>query len=215
MAMKFSRKLAFCTAAFLAAVIAPPAAFAQASCPSDMKEVRVGKSVSCVPEEAKVTAAKEILKDDPKFAEFVKGKWDVIHPKNAKPGEFCGAIFQNKDAMIWVMGPGGDYRGALLRFYGADIPKPSNPDKNGMGRQRITLTQAPDPAQTLTVLNHAYNEFAFGVLSIPVPSLDALVGAMAEDQHFRIEIDGRIVFNTAWNDGLRVREALRQCAQGR
>jgi hypothetical protein len=197
------------------ALLHPSWVHAQSDCPSNMKEFRLGKTVSCVPEPEDVARAKDKLKDDPRFAEIVKGKWDLIRPEKAKPGEFCGAIFQTTEAMIWLMGPGGEYRGALLRFYGHDIPKPANPDKSGFAKQKITLTQAPDPAQTLTVFNHAYEEFKFGVLSIPVPSLDALVGAIEETQSFKIEIDGRVVFNSAWTDGKRARDYLQKCGQGR
>jgi hypothetical protein len=130
-----------------------------------------------------------------------------------QPGEFCSAIFQNQEAMIWLMGPGGDYRGALLRFYGADIPKPARPEKTGLAKQKITLTHAPDPAQTLTVFSHAYSEFKFGVLAIPVPSLEALIGSMTDKQNFKIEIDGRVVFNSGWRDGLRARDSLKKCSQ--
>jgi hypothetical protein len=198
-----------------AAALWPAWVSAQSSCPSDMKEVRIGKAISCIPEDDNVARAKEQLKNDPKFAALLAGKWDLIHPEKARAGEYCGAIFQNKDAMIWLTGPGGDYRGALMRFYGMDIPKPANPDKTGMAKQKITLTQAPDPPQTLTVLNHAYKEFKFGVLSIPVPSLEALAGAIEETQNFKIEIDGRVVFNSAWNDGSKARKFLQQCAQNK
>ncbi|MGB7414436.1 MAG: hypothetical protein WA902_09535, partial [Thermosynechococcaceae cyanobacterium] len=156
----------------LAGVVAvthyPSWASAQTHCPSDMKEMLVGKAYSCFPEDENLTLAKDKLKSDPKFAEMLKGKWDFFHPENAPAGEFCNAVFQNQEAMIWLMGPGDKYRGALLRFYGADIPKPTNPDKTGLSKQKITLTQAPDPPQTLTVLNNAYKEFEFGVLTIPV-----------------------------------------------
>ncbi len=199
----------------IAVALFPSWAFAQNNCPADMKEVHVGKAVSCIPEDENVAQAKEKLKNDPQFAELLKGQWHFIRPKEAPAGEFCGALFENKDAMIWLMGPGGNYRGALLRFYGADIPKPTNPDKTGMAKQKITLTQAPDPAQTLTVLNHSYKEFKFGVLSVPVPSLDALIGAIEDEQHFKIEIDGRVVFNSAWKDGKKTRAFLQACAQGK
>ena len=201
--------------ALLAALASPAAAFAQGSCPSDMKELRLGKAISCAPESQGTQQAKEQLKNDPRFAGFVKGQWDFIQPEKAKAGEFCGAIFQKPEAMIWLMGPGGDYRGALLRFYGKDIPKPRKTDQSGMAKQKITLTQAPDPPQTLTVFNHAYAQFDFGVLSIPVPSLEALIGAITETQNFKIEVDGRTVFNSAWNDGLKARDALQKCAKGK
>lgn len=202
-------------AVVIAALLLPNTAFAASACPAGMKEVRVGQAVSCVPEAESMAAAREQLKSDPRFAEMLKGRWDFFQPEQAKAGEFCGAIFQNAEAMIWLMGPGGDYRGALLRFYGENIPKPAKPDKTGMGKQKITLTQAPDPPQTLTVFNHAYAQFDFGVLSIPVPSLEALIGAITERQHFKIEVDGRTVFSSAWNDGLKARDALQQCAQGK
>lgn len=192
-----------------------PWVFAQGQCPSGMKEVHIGKAISCVPEDENIARARDNVRSDPKFEGIVKGQWDFFHPEKAAAGEFCGAIFQNTEAMIWLMGPGGSYRGALLRFYGEGIPKPTNPDKSGMAKQVITLTQAPDPAQTLTVLNNAYKEFKFGVLSIPVPSLEALIGSIADKQNFKIEIDGRVVFNSAWSDGLLARDALQKCAQGK
>lgn len=193
----------------------PLHAWAQDACPSDMEEVRVGRAISCIPEPRNVSEARKELSTDPRFASFLKGKWDFIHPANAAPGEHCGAIFQKRDAMIWLMGPGGAYRGAMLRFYGPNIPKPSRTDQNGTGKQKITLTQAPDPPQTLTVISSAYKQFDFGVLSIPVPSLDAMIGAMTDSQSFKIEIDGKLVFNSAWSDGLRARDALKKCARAK
>jgi hypothetical protein len=205
-----------CAMVGVAAVpLASATSHAQDSCPSDMRALRVGSAVSCVPEDDNVVQAKDKLKSDPRFAALLKGRWDFIHPAKARPGEFCGAVFQTQDAMIWLMGPGGEYQGALLRFYGMDIPKPTNTDKAGMGKQRITLTQAPDPAQSLTVMNNAYKQFKFGVLSIPVPSMGALVGAIEDTQTFKIEIDGRVVFNSAWTDGARAREFLKKCAEGK
>lgn len=180
-----------------------------------MQEVHVGKAVSCVPEARHVSEARRQVNADPRFAEFLKGKWDFIHPAGAPAGEHCGAIFQKQDAMIWLMGPGGEYRGAMLRFYGPNIPKPTRYDQNGLAKQKITLTQAPDPPQTLTVLNSAYKQFDFGVLSIPVPSIEALIGAMTNNQSFKIEMDGKVVFSSAWNDGLRARDALKKCAQAK
>jgi hypothetical protein len=198
----------------LALLFNVPVVFAQ-SCPSDMQAVKIGKAVSCVPLKAKVAKASEQLKTDPRFAEWLKGKWDFIHPDNAAPGEFCSAIFQNKDVMIWLLGPGGDYRGALMRFYAPDIPKPTHVDKIGSARQKITLTQAPDPSQTLTVMTHAYNEFKHGVLTVPVPNLDALLGAMTDSNQFKIDINGREVINVIWRDGLRARDALKKCSQNK
>ena len=202
-------------AAAVAALFAPSWSLAQGACPADMKEVHIGKSVSCIPEEASLTQAKDKLSRDPRFAEMLKGTWDYFHPERAPAGEFCSALFQNQDAMIWLMGPGGSYRGALLRFYGERIPKPANPDKTGMGRQKITLTQDAEPPQTLTVLSHDYKEFEFGVLSMPVPSLEALIGSIADKQAFKIAIDDVVVFDSAWRNGLQARDALQKCAQAK
>ena len=195
--------------------LSSPHARAQDACPSDMEEVRVGRAISCIPEPRNVSEARKELSTDPRFSAFLSGKWDFIHPANARPGEHCGAIFQKQDAMIWLMGPGDEYRGAMLRFYGPNIPKPSRTDQNGTGKQKITLTQAPDPPQTLTVISSAYKQFDFGVLSIPVPSLDAMIGAMTDSQSFKIEIDGKVVFNSTWNGGLRARDALKKCARAK
>jgi hypothetical protein len=215
MIMKIDCKLLLTALLAIAGAESPSVAVAQGSCPSDMIEVQIGKAVSCVPEKENVTQAKSQLQNDPRFAEMLRGKWDYFHPAKAKAGEFCGAIFQTMDGMIWLMGPGGSYRGALLRFYGPNIPKPTKPDNTGMAKQKITLTQAPDPPQTLTVLNNAYDQFSFGVLSIPVPNLDALIGAITDEQNFRIEIDGRVVFNQSWTKGLQARDALQKCANGK
>jgi hypothetical protein len=199
----------------VAAVHCPSSAIAQGNCPSDMKEVSIGKAVSCVPEKENVVRAKEQLKTDPKYAELLQGKWVFIQPQEAKKGEFCGIIFQNMDGMIAITGPGGDYRGALLRFYGVNIPKSAGAKNGAFIKQKVTVTQAPDPAQTLQVLNTSYEELKFGVLSMPIPSVEAAIDSMVDEQAFKIEIDGRVVFSSQWHSGLLARDELRKCTQAK
>jgi hypothetical protein len=193
----------------------PSSAFAQSNCPTDMKEVRVGKAVSCVPEKENVTWAKQQLQTDPKYAELLQGKWFFIQPQNARKGEFCGIVFQKIDGMIAIIGPGGDYRGALLRFYGVDIPKSAGAENGAFIKQKVTLTQAPDPAKTLQVLNTSYQGIKFGVLSIPIPSVEAAIDSMVDEQAFKIEIDGHVVFSSQWHSGLNARDELRKCVQAK
>lgn len=188
-------------------------AYAGGECPSDMKEVHIGKATSCIPDDN--ASVKDRIRNDPKYAEFVKGSWQYIRPKAAKPGEFCAVVFLSADFIVFAQGPGGDYRGALLRFSSDKVPRPNTTDDHAMVKQKITLTQAPDPPQTFAALLSSDKTIKSGIISVVVPSVEALIENMADEQSFKIEMDGRVVLEGKWHDGLKAAKELRACVQAR
>jgi hypothetical protein len=209
----WSLRYTICTKLLVGSLAISSLAYAGSGCPSDMKEVHIGKATSCIPDDN--ASAEDRIKSDPKYAEFVKGRWQYIRPKTAKPGEFCAVAFLSAEFMVFVQGPGADYRGALLRFSSSKIPRPNTTDDNAMVKQKITLTQAPDPPQTFTALLSSDKAIKSGVISVAVPSVEAAIESMTDEQSFKIEMDGRVVLEGKWHDGLKAAQELRACRQAR
>lgn len=128
------------------------------------------------------------LKRDP-----AKGWWEfpdftAIH--TSEPGEFCSVMFVSAEGLVGLHGPGGDYRGAMLTFWGEHVPMPAE-----LQLVDVSLAQNDDAGiQTVTAYN--YSEAAgFGVIALSVPTIEALLGTMQDEQSFRVSIDGRQVVN--------------------
>lgn len=202
-------------ACFAALLALAASVHAEGECPPGMKQLALGKSLACVPggeevvapvlDEAIKTRKSDDLKSDPKFLQYVEGVWS--YPKRAK-GEYCFAAFQSLTGVVSVTGPAGGYNGAMLNFYGPKIPKPPVP-----GKQLVTLTQSPDPAVTLHAFHHTHGQM--GVISLPVPSIDAVLNSMMDVQPFKLEMGGALALEITWRDGLQARDQLRRCVRGK
>lgn len=202
---------------FALALCAVPSTRAEGECPPGMKQIQLGKTLSCVPggednatpvlDEAIRSRTADDLKNDPKFKPYIDGVWS--YPKSAK-GEFCFAFFATLGGAVSITGPAGAYRGAMLNFYGPKIPKPKVP-----GKQLVTLTQSPDPAATLHAFHHHHGRTDLGAISLPVPTVDAVLSSMVDVQPFKLEMNGEVVLELTWRDGLKAREVLRRCVGGK
>lgn len=150
----------------------------------------------------------EELKKDPRYAPIIAGKWDFYQDRSSgRPGEYCSALFTNAAGMLRVSGPGGDYPGAMITFWGPDIPKP--------GKQRIikvALTQSDDnKPQTVRAYNYTEGGLDYGAIAFAIPSASALVDNMIDRLSFTLEVDGKRVLFMGWHSGLKARDRLRQC----
>lgn len=69
--------------------------------------------------EAAPMIAQEVVKNRKEIERIKRGSWD-FYQDTAAPvaGEFCSALFVNPEGVVRLSGPGGDYRGALLTFWG-------------------------------------------------------------------------------------------------
>jgi hypothetical protein len=153
------------------------------------------------------------LYKDPKYQRYRDGGWDFFQGvNNAEPGEYCSAFFWKKEGMVTLSGPGGDYRGALLTFWGKDIPRPQSVEKI-----KVSLTQSGGSVQTVQVFNYTKpgDTNGYGAISFAVPTLEAALVEMKDIETFDVAIEGKSVAKVEWHSGLMARDKLRECVSAR
>ena len=155
----------------------------------------------------------EKMKRDPEMGPIIRGKWDFFQDTNdAAPGEYCAALYMNMAGLVRLSGPGGNYRGALLTFWGPNIPQPEK-----VRWVSVTLKQVvnndPNNSSTQTVRAYNYTETrvkGVGAIALAVRSSDLLLDNMSELLDFKLEIDGKEVQAIGFHGGLSARDSLRQ-----
>lgn len=207
-----------------------PDARAATNCPPGMEPVKLGSVATCSPPSSARTSsgidpkAAEVMRGDgdttknnPKFKSLKQGEWsfprlnaEEQRKHNLPKGDFCRAVFMTVDGAVVLGGPGGKYRGAMLSFIGPNLPKPKK-----HGKQKITLTQSPDPAATFQAFSYTDDRIGMGVIDVVVPTIEAALDSMVEKQPFKLEIDSRVVMEITWNNGLAARDRLRNCVNGK
>lgn len=156
----------------------------------------------------------EKMKRDPEMGPIIRGKWDFFQDTNdAAPGEYCAALYMNMAGLVRLSGPGGNYRGALLTFWGPNIPQPEK-----VRWVRVTLKQVvnndPNNSSTQTVRAYNYTETrvkGVGAIALAVPSADALLNNISDHLDFKLEVDGKEVQAIGMHSGLLARDNLKQC----
>ncbi len=160
----------------------------------------------------------EKMKRDPEMGPIIRGKWDFFQDtNNASPGEYCAALYMNMAGLIRLSGPGGNYRGALLTFWGPNIPQPQK-----VRWVSVTLRQVvdndPNHSSTQTVRAYNYTETrvkGVGAIALAVSSADALLNNISDHLDFKLEVDGKEVQAIGMHSGLLARDKLRQCVAQR
>lgn len=149
----------------------------------------------------------EELKKDPRYQTYLNGGWEFFQDSvKPKAGEYCAAFYWKQDGFVRVSGPGGDYQGALLTFWGADIPKPEKQETI-----KVALYQNDEPPQEVKAFNYVLKGYDYGAISFAIPTVDALLSTMEDKQRFELKIKGKSVAKVDWHDGLKARDQLKQC----
>lgn len=166
--------------------------------------------------EAASTAAKiseappeelEKLKQDPRYQRYLNGGWEVFqNTKGAPRGEYCSALYWQQDSFLAISGPGGEYRGAMLTFWGPDIPQPLHNRK-----LRVTLKQTGDTGQTVQAFNYRKSSEPYGAIAFAVPSIEAALEGMNGAQGFEILVEGRRLLKLEWQDGAQAKQQMLDC----
>ncbi|PZU98952.1 MAG: hypothetical protein DCE90_03895 [Pseudanabaena sp.] len=166
--------------------------------------------------EASLASATSIVKkqaemlNDPAYILYLTGHWRLFPtPQGQKSGEFCSAFFSRNGVMLTLSGPGGDYRGALLTFMSADIPKPEK-----MEVVKVTLTQDDEPSVTTQAFNYSPPNMPFGAIAFAVPTVEAALSNMKDVQVFKVEMAGKSVAKINWHSGLAAGGEMRKCLNG-
>ncbi|WP_309732802.1 hypothetical protein [Chamaesiphon sp. OTE_75_metabat_556] len=161
------------------------------------------------------------LLQDPKYVKYISGSWNLFPTSRlagVKPGNYCAASFfkasmdpeaKKAPIMIDLLGPGGDYKGALLTFAAEAIPRPKT-----MKTITVTLIQNNEPPATVKAFNYTMPKLPFGVIAFAVPTIDAALAGMEDVQNFDVKIDGKSVAKTMWHSGLKMKDEFRKCLNG-
>ena len=159
------------------------------------------------------TSKKDLLSSDAS-KKYQDGYWQHFQAfSGAKPGEYCAAMFARQGMSVTVLGPGGDYRGALMIFSALDdsaFPKSAQPTIIP-----VTLKQGSDPAATVRVFNFNIGQWQTPILAFAVPTIDAALQGMDDKLDFHLEYEGKAIGSIEWHSGQAARDALKQCLAGR
>jgi hypothetical protein len=177
----------------------------------DPMQVHLALAVSLAERVAAEQDALDKLQRDPRYQRYQDGGWDYFQDQQQAPaGEYCAAFYWKQASFVRLSGPGGGYAGALLTFWGSDIPRPTQVEK-----VRVTLTQDDEAPQTVMAFNYRSPGYDYGAIALAVPSIEAALDTMLDRQRFRLEIDGRTVAQAEWHDGMKARDWLRECVAKR
>jgi hypothetical protein len=152
-------------------------------------------------------------KKQAEYQRWLKGSWQFFQSREpAEPDEFCTAMYQSPKGMITLSGVDKSWEGGLLMFTGEDIPNPRR-----FGEVKVTLTQSGDPPATVKAFNRARDPSMgpLGTVVLAVPTMEAALAGMTDEQEFALSVGGREVFRMAWKDGVKAAGELRKCLRDR
>lgn len=159
---------------------------------------------------AQQAALDEKLKDPgfrKAYERYTNGGWDYFQDNaGAKPGEYCAAFYWRGDGMVRLSGPGGDYAGALITFWGPNIPTPKD-----VKTISVTLDQADGAPQKVKAFNYHLAGDAWGAIALAVPGIEAALEGMEDTQNFKLLIGGKTVAEVEWQGGLKAKSKLQSC----
>jgi hypothetical protein len=181
------------------------------SAPNDLMQTRLKAAVDMAELAAASVGRADKLTKDPKFQQYQKGGWDFFQSKiRAAPGEYCSAFFWKKDGFVRLFGPGGGYKGAIMTFWGEDIPRPVKEEK-----VQVTLKQSGETPQTVEALNFITSGDDYDAIAFAVPSVEALLAGIEDVQSFDLVMGGKSVAKVDWHSGLMARKKLQDCVNAK
>lgn len=144
------------------------------------------------------------------------GYWQYFQSSSkAKKGEYCTAMFAREGVSVSIMGPGGDYKGALMMIGSLDDKNTAFPTSSSQSKVTVTLKQGKDAPQTLKALNYALGETQAPVIVFAVPTIEAALESMEESMDFHLEYQGKNIADIEWHGGKRAKEELKKCLAGK
>lgn len=177
----------------------------------DPMRTRIDASLSALTAMVANMEQQAALQRDPKYKRYREGFWDHFQASaTPRPGQGCVAMFANLDGAVAVAGPGGEYTGAMLVFWGLDVPKPGK-----VATISVSLNQFDGPVQTVKALNYTLPGGTAGAIAFTVPTIDAALETMVDRQPFELSVKGKPVMKIEWHGGHAARDTLRACVKGK
>jgi hypothetical protein len=184
--------------------VPPPRAF-------DPMQAKINQALGTMLEAQKRIEDKAKLMKDPKYKAYINGSWTYFQDTNAKkPGEFCSAFFTRAEGFAMLSGPGSGYDGALLTFWGMNVPKPKE-----VRKIKVTLKQTDDKPQTVTAFNYYNAAHGMGAIALAVPSIEAAPAGILDKHEFELVVGGKSVAKVKWHSGLAMKKKLATCVAKR
>lgn len=151
-----------------------------------------------------------------KYGRYYKeGYWQFFQASSkAKKGEYCTAMFSREGMSVSILGPGGDYKGALMMFGNLDDKNTAFPTSKNSSKVTVTLKQGNDSPATVKAFNYSLGESQNPVIVFAVPTIEAAMDGMEDKLDFHLEYDGKKIGDIKWHSGNKAREELKKCLSG-
>jgi hypothetical protein len=186
------------------ALPAPPPAY-------DPMQQRINLALGNMLESQRRVKDKAKLMKDPRYQAYVNGSWSYFQDSHTKkPGEFCSAFFSRQEGFAMLSGPGAGYDGALLTFWGMNVPRPKTTRKI-----KVTLKQTDDKPQTVTAFNYYNPAHGMGAVALAVPTIEAALAGILDKQEFELVAGGKSIAKVKWHSGLAMKKKLTACVAKR
>ena len=158
-----------------------------------------------------VAASKEDMFGSEEYKKMKDGHWQYFQASSsAKRGEYCTAMFIKENMSVAILGPGGEYKGALMMFTSL-VSNDTFPQSEQPRVIQVTLKQASDPAATVGVFNFNLGKWQTPVVTFAVPSIEAALQGMEDKLDFHLQYEGQDIGSIEWHSGLVARDELRKC----
>lgn len=143
---------------------------------------------------------------DPNYKRLKKGGWEFHQSSPAAPLKWCQAVFMNLNGGALLMKFGRGPQGTYIGYFGPGIDKPSAPTKLS-----VSLTQSNE-TQTVQAM-HVFLPWdgRYGLILLAVPSPQALVESIEEEQDFSLAAHQQPLISGKWHEGNKAREWLGEC----
>lgn len=143
-----------------------------------------------------------------------EGYWQFFQASSkAKKGESCTAMFMKEGMGVSILGPGGDYKGALMMFFNA-YDNPAFPTSSTMTKVNVTLKQGKDAPVTTNALNYTIGSMETPVVVFAVPTIQAALDGMEDKLDFHLQHNGQNIVDIEWHTGNMARNELKECLSG-
>lgn len=158
-----------------------------------------------------VATSKQDMVGSEQYKQMQDGHWQHFQANSAaKRGEYCTAMFVKQNMSVAILGPGGQYQGALMMFT-ALAGNDSFPQSEQPRVIQVTLKQASDPTATVGVFNFNLGKWQTPVIAFAVPTIEAALQGMEDKLDFHLQYEGKDIGSIEWHSGLAARDELKKC----
>ncbi|MEZ5997495.1 MAG: hypothetical protein R3B98_02235 [Hyphomonas sp.] len=141
---------------------------------------------------------------DPMYQKLSKGYWDFDEDSRAKGT--CVASYMSLRGGVLIMDWGGPQSGTYLAYFGPDVPPLQR-----MKRLKLTLVQSGESQTVRAYQGTVPWDASMGMVIFAVPGSAALLGAIEEDQDYKVLKKGKVLAEGEWHSGNEAKSFLSDC----